>query len=107
MKHPIVMEAWREMCLMIQPGSTEGMQAQAEAIAVGPDIYPDDDTIKQMEASKNDWLADFEDHYSEAPTAFQAVLDGVIHAGIEPEEERRFQENYGKFIKWAAEVFPG
>jgi hypothetical protein len=31
MKHPLVMEAWREMCLMIQPGSTEGMQAQALA----------------------------------------------------------------------------
>lgn len=100
----IVMEAWRELCLLTQPGSIEGMHALTEIIAEGPSVYPCEETIKEMKAAKLDSDA-YSSSYSQDIDAFDAVINGVDNCWLS--DRGKLRSRYPWFIKWCAEVFPG
>ena len=104
----IVMEAWRELCLLIQPGSLDGIAACESAIAGGPPIQPCEETIKEMELAKADPGPYAEEYYQGPVTGFTAVIDGMVQLDDVPlSDKEKLRSRYPRFIRWSAEVFPG
>lgn len=100
----LIQEAWRELCLIVQPGSREGMEAQAQAIANGPPIQPSDQAVQEMVKAKAD--EHVISYYGEVTSVFMAIITGLHMAeDVEQDVKDYLEREYSEFSRWCAGVF--
>ena len=91
--HPdIVQFAWKELCMMICPGGSDGMDAMNRAIDAGPDKRP---TLAVIELMKE--------------AVRKGVFMKVVTMGyyFSPRQTSLVEARYAALTEWCGEVFPG